>query len=242
MMACAHITPSVSTKARSSSSKTCGLAHARPSTPRSSPFAHTGTIAAAPVPARIMAAPQSGYRRSSCSEHRKSGSPVRATSASGTGASSGSSSSAAFTSAGRPIACTTCSTVPPAPSLAIGCGLAVDGNAPNVMTTALVAPSAESACCSTRLAASAGSSASVSDPLSTDSARSRWLAPETSCSRAAADGGDAGESALRGRLGDQADMATPRREASPGAPKVMRRVERHPARAGERLAGIKYTT
>ena len=52
------------------------------------------------------------------------------------------------------------------------------GKGPSVTTTALVAPSAESACSSTSCAASSGPSASVSDPLSAESARSRWLAPE----------------------------------------------------------------
>ena len=72
------------------------------------------------------------------------------------------------------------------------------GKGPSVTTTALVAPSAERAFSSTRFAASAGSSASVSEPLSAASARRRWLAPEIAVGRGVGAIGGAGIDAVAG--------------------------------------------
>ncbi len=104
------------------------------------------------------------------------GSPSRASSASGTSASSGSCFSVACTSSGRPIACTRISAGTPTESRTVAdVGVLAGGKTPSVTTTALVAPSAESASFSTNVAASEGVSASVREPLSAARARRRLL-------------------------------------------------------------------
>ena len=150
--ACAHITPSVSTNAQSSSSKICGAGQASASTPRISPFAHTGTMAAASASARIIALPQSPQLFRSSTDRMKMASPERATCARGSGASRGNSFSAAFTSSGTPTACIRCS-VACAGGFDFAAAPRSGGNRPSVTTTALVAPKVPSAVSSTTFAA-----------------------------------------------------------------------------------------